>query len=104
MTQYDIIKDAIANKRQITATYQNHVRIMCPHVIGTKNGREQALFFQFGGTSASEGTITPENGRWRCLAIEQLDDVSAQNGDWHTRDDHSQDQTCVDDVDLEVEY
>ncbi len=104
MTEYEIIKDAIANKQQITATYQDHVRIMCPHVIGTKGGREQALFFQFGGTSKTDGVITPENGKWRCLAIEQLHDVSAQDGDWHTRDDHSQSQTCVDDVDEVVDY
>jgi hypothetical protein len=50
---YNAIRNAIANKQQVVATYKGHVREMCPHVIGTKNGREQALFYQFGGTSSS---------------------------------------------------
>lgn len=99
---YDIIRSAIKNKQQVTATYQEHVRELCPHVIGTKNGREQALFYQFGGTS-SKGEITPEQGAWRCLLIADLSNVSVRNGDWYTGANHSRPQTCVDKIDLEVE-
>ena len=99
---YDTIRSAIKNKQQVIATYQEHVRELCPHVIGTKNGRQQALFYQFGGTS-SKGTITPEQGAWRCLSISDLTDVSTRNGEWHTGVNHSRPQTCVDNIDLEVE-
>ena len=50
---YEIVKDAIQNKKVIVASYDGHERIMCPHVLGTKKGRPQALFYQFAGSSRS---------------------------------------------------
>ena len=84
--------------------YEGHYREMCPHAIGTKNGREQALFIQFGGSSSSAGEVTPDDAKWRCIPIGGLTQVDVQDGEWHTLDDHSQPQTCVGDIDLEVEY
>lgn len=102
-SNYDIVRDAIANKKIIVAEYQNHTREMCPHVIGLKNGREQALFYQFGGTSSS-GAIVPNSPKnWRCIAISGLSNVRSQPGEWHTGSNHARPQTCVDDIDLEVD-
>ncbi|MGC3991461.1 MAG: hypothetical protein QM796_17605 [Chthoniobacteraceae bacterium] len=101
-TTYNTIKSAILNKQQVVATYNGHVREMCPHVIGTKNGREQALFYQFGGTSSS-GAIVPNSPQnWRCIPIEGLTKVSVRSGVWETGTNHSRPQTCVDDIDVEV--
>jgi hypothetical protein len=100
---YDIVRNAIANKEVITATYQDHVREMCPHVIGRKNGRDQALFYQFGGTSSSGSIVPGSPNNWRCIPIEGLSNVSSEPGPWHTGGNHSRPQTCVDDIDLEVD-
>ena len=104
MTKYQLIKEAIETKQQITATYKGFYREMCPHVIGMKNGKEQSLFFQFGGSSSSQGAITPSTGGWRCLAINELTDVKIREGEWHTNKNHSQKQSCVDNIDAEIEY
>lgn len=53
MDTYALIREAIQRKQQVLATYDGHAREMCPHVLGTKDGRRQALFYQFGGTSSS---------------------------------------------------
>lgn len=37
---YTIIRNAILNKQQVIFVYQGHIREMCPHVIGTKEGKE----------------------------------------------------------------
>jgi hypothetical protein len=101
---YIIIRNAILNKQQVVASYKGHTREMCPHVIGTKRGVEQALFYQFGGTSHS-GAITPGSpNNWRCLPIEGLSRVSVREGIWHSEGDHSSRQTCVDNVDVEVSW
>ena len=51
---YQVIRDAIVNKRIIKGTYQGHAREMCPHVLGrNKRHQEQALFYQFAGSSSS---------------------------------------------------
>jgi len=101
---YMVIRDAIAKKQQVIATYKGHVREMCPHVIGTKNGKEQALFYQFGGTSSSKAIVTWNEGNWRCLAISELRDVSVRDGEWYSVSRHSCPQRCVDNIDLEVEH
>ena len=66
---YDLIAKAIKEKLQVTAFYQGFYREMCPHALGSKNGRKQALFYQFGGES-SKGTVTPGSTfNWRCIPI-----------------------------------
>lgn len=104
MNTYDMIRGAIINRHQVTAIYRGLVRAMCPHAIGLKNGREQALFVQFGGESESEGTISPDNPKWRCIPIDGLYQVTVQSGLWYTIDTHTQRQTCIDEVDVEVDY
>lgn len=103
MTNYEVIKSAIKNKQQITATYQGYYREMCPHTLGSKNGRKQCLFYQFGGTSKS-GLSTNPLQNWRCIPIDELENVSARDGHWHTAGNHSKPSTCVDVVDIEVVY
>ena len=102
MDVYQTIRSAIQDRKQVVATYQGHVREMCPHVIGYgPTGIAQALFFQFAGGS-SRGL--PPGGMWRCLRLADLSDVETRNGEWHTGPRHSQPQTCVRQVDLEVDY
>jgi hypothetical protein len=98
---YDAIRQAILDRMQVVATYQGHVREMCPHAIGMKNGRQHVLFFQFGGSS-SRGL--PPGGEWRCMDVSTLFDVEIVTGDWHTSFNHSRPQTCIDFIDVEVDY
>ena len=100
---YDLIAKAIKEKLQVTAYYQGFYREMCPHALGSKKGRKQALFYQFGGES-SKGTVTPGSTfNWRCIPIDGLTEVTLQSGQWYTAENHSQAQTCVDQIDNEVQ-
>lgn len=101
---YDLIREAILDKKRIFATYQGHHREMCPHVIGTKNGRRQALFYQFGGTSSSGPIIGDSPSNWRCMPVEGLSHVEIVDGEWMTSYNHSRPQTCVDIIDVEVDF
>jgi hypothetical protein len=53
-----------------------------PAYAGTKDGRRQALFFQFGRGSS---TALPRGGDWRCLPL-----------------DGQELEACVDEIDVEV--
>lgn len=99
---YTAIRNAIINKQQVVAAYKGHIREMCPHVIGTKNGREQALFYQFGGTSSSGNIVADSPQNWRCIPVEGLSDITVRSGLWYAASNHSQPQTCVDVIDVEV--
>jgi hypothetical protein len=98
---YAIIRQAIIDRHQILATYGGHHREMCPQVIGTKDNRRQALFFQFAGSSSRGLRL---GGEWRCLQIDGLSGVMSRPGEWYTGADYSQRQTCVDIVDVEIDY
>jgi len=95
---YALVRRAIVERLQVEATYAGHRRRMCPHLLGTRDGQPRALFFQFAG--ASSRGLEP-GGSWRCLPLTGLSDVSVHSGEWHTRA-HSQPQSCIDAVDLEV--
>ena len=102
MNNYALIRDAIVSKKIVTATYQDHHREMCPHVLGLKNDRRQALFYQFGGTSSSGLDPDGSAKNWRC--IDDLQNVVVVDGEWHTAPNHTRPQTCVDEIDVEVDF
>jgi hypothetical protein len=101
---YNKVREAVLKKQQVVAEYNGHVREMCPHVIGRKNGREQALFYQFGGTSSSKVIVPGSKENWRCIPIDGLRIIEIREGEWHSSSDHTQVQTCVDDIDVEVTF
>ena len=102
---YQAIRQAILERKQIVATYESKRREMCPHVIGTKDGRQQCLSYQFAGESSH--TIFPLSDpmayrNWRCMEIAKLSNVQVRDGDWYSLSRHTRPQTCVDIVDVEV--
>jgi len=99
---FDLVRDAVLHKRQVVARYQNHKRVLCPHTLGYKQGKEQCLFYQCGGTSTSGlGPMgSPDN--WRCIRLAGLTEVAVQDGEWFTCDNHTKRQTCIDHIVAEV--
>lgn len=98
---YDHIRQAIINKMQVLCDFGGLPREVCPHVIGTKNGRAQVLVYQFGGRSSSG---LPPEGEWRCMPVERISNVQLREGKWYTGHRHTEPQTCVDEIDVEVDY
>ncbi len=101
MDNYTLVRNAIVAKQIVTGMYHDHHREMCPHVIGLRGGRRQALFYQFAGSSSSG---LPPDGEWRCLQVDELKDVTVQDGEWRTSPSRIIPQTCVDEIDVEVKY
>jgi len=103
-TTYELLSDAIRNKRNVHAYYNGYYREMCPHVVGYKDGRQNCLLYQFAGESSSglEPDGSPKN--WRCVSIEKLSQVEIVDGKWHTAPNHSRPQTCVDQIEVEVSF
>jgi len=98
---YEKVKRAIRERKQVVATCNGCRREMCPHAIGTKAGREKALFYQFGGESNSDPIVPASTENWRCMFVSDLGSIDVRGGDWHTAPNHSIPQTCVDFVDLD---
>jgi hypothetical protein len=100
---YELLRLAAVRRRAVSAIYDGRPRLLCPHVLGRKSGRLHALFYQFGGGSNSGLPVAPEGvGDWRCLAVEKLSQVEVRADAWHT-EPRVKRQTCVDEVDLDVD-
>lgn len=106
---YLLVRDAILNRRQIVAWYKGHGREMCPHVLGlAKDGREQALFYQFGGASQKGLAPLGSPDNWRCIPLDGLSNVTVRDGPWFTEAPSStlrfrlRGQDCVATIDVEV--
>lgn len=97
MDVYKILAEAIGDKRQVIARYQDEERIFSPHALGTKQGVYHVLVYQFAGGSRSG---LPTEGEWRCLNIDELSEIRLEPGAWHTASNVFNPQTCLDDVEI----
>jgi hypothetical protein len=97
---YQIIRQSMLLLKPVSLVYSGHPRLVCAHALGlSKDGREQALVFQYGGSSSSG---LPPGGEWRCLRLGGVIGPKVTDGSWSTRHDHEETQTCVAQVDVEV--
>jgi hypothetical protein len=94
---YTLFRNAILDEQQIVCRYDGRVRELCPHIIGTnRRGEEVVLAWQFGGESS--GPLP----QWRCLKLAGVSSAHAREGHWHEGGSHRTAQTCVSDIDLDI--
>jgi hypothetical protein len=94
---YTLFRNAILAEQQVTCSYGGHRRELCPHIIGTnKDGEEAVLAWQFGGESSGK---LPQ---WRCLKLANVSNARAQDGRWHEGGSHKSEQSCVANIDLDI--
>jgi len=61
------------------------------------------LCFQFGGDSQSGLKPVGASDNQRCLTVENLGQVELINRPWQTAENHSRPQTCIEEVELDVD-
>ncbi|MBV9457308.1 MAG: hypothetical protein JO141_07330 [Bradyrhizobium sp.] len=94
---YAVFRKAILGEQQVTCSYEGRHRELCPHIIGTnKSGEEVVLAWQFGGESS--GPLP----QWRCLRLGNVKDAHTRPGPWHEGGSHRSTQTCVSNIDLDI--
>jgi hypothetical protein len=94
---YTLFRNAILAEQQVTCVYEDRYRELCPHIIGTnKRGEEAVLAWQFAGESS--GSLP----QWRCLKLANVSDARMRNDRWHAGGSHRTAQTCINDIDLDI--
>jgi hypothetical protein len=96
---YQLFRQAVLTEKQVTCTYRGRYRELCPVIIGHADGEEKVLAFQFGGDSTSR---LPPGGEWRCLFLAKVSNINLRDGPWHEGIQHQSEQTCVREVDLDI--
>jgi hypothetical protein len=94
---YALFRNAILSEQRVTCVYEGRPRELCPHIIGTsKSGEEVVLAWQFAGESS--GPLP----QWRCLRLANVRDARARVGRWHEGGSHRTTQSCVSNIDLDI--
>jgi hypothetical protein len=99
---YGLLKEAVLSKKQVTATYDGHLREFCPHALGWKKGEAYCLAYQFGGHSSTGPVVPGSPHNWRCFVVSRLSDVRLREGDWHSCATRGAPSQCFDHIELEV--
>jgi hypothetical protein len=95
---YELFAASMAARKPIVCMYQGHPRAICPIILGHTHGAEKALTWQVEG-SGSKG---PVRGQWKCLSLAEVDSAEISEGPWRSGGQHHQSQSCVKNVDLDV--
>ncbi|WP_431017452.1 hypothetical protein [Bradyrhizobium pachyrhizi] len=94
---YALFRKAILTEQQVVCIYDGRPRELCPHIIGyNKSGEEVVLAWQFAGESSGR---LPQ---WRCLRLAHVSDISLRKGAWYEGGSHRTEQTCVSEIDLDI--
>ena len=96
---YKAFREAMLREQQVTCMYKGFYRELCPVIIGRSDGVEKVLAYQFGGASRKG---LPRRGEWRCLDLSEVRDPELGDGPWHEGSGHTAEQTCVKEVDLDI--
>jgi len=96
---YTLIFHALRGREQLTFSYQGLPRECCPVILGyAADGREVLFAYQFSGATSSK-TKLPQ---WRCFYVESIGDLRSRPGAWLEGTSHTQAQSCVYFVDVDV--
>src|SRR5262245_10167258 len=94
-----LIWHAARRRQQTTFHYGDLPRECCPVILGyAADGREVLFAYQFSGATSSK-TKLPQ---WRCFHVEGVGDLRSRAGYWLEGTSHTQAQTCVCFVDVDV--
>jgi hypothetical protein len=95
---YELFAEAMAARKPVVCMYQGHPRALCPIILGHTDGVEKALTWQFEGS----GSGGPVHGQWKCLSLAEVSSAEMIDGPWRSGGEHRRSQSCVKDVDLDV--
>lgn len=96
---YELFARAMAERKPVLCIYGGYRRVVCPIILGHTRGEEKTLAFQIGGESSRP---LPPQGQRRCLKLANVTGAELHDGAWRSAASHQQAQTCVEDVDLDV--
>jgi len=99
-----LVYAAVVGRRTMVAVYDGCRRWLCPHKLGwNRGGQLRVLCYQYRGESISGLQSQDSPANWRCLALEKLSAVELLDEAWHSAPNHSQPQTCIERVEVDVE-
>jgi aminoglycoside phosphotransferase len=96
-----LLELAVMERRRVRLRYHGTDRVVCPHVLGWKNGRAKALLFQVAVTGQGAVADSPRE-HWRSMFVDEIEDAVVVEGNWETAENFSLSSNCVEVVGVAV--
>jgi hypothetical protein len=91
---YQLIRQAILDRRCASALYEDYIRVFCPRTIGKdKDGADVVEAFQYGGGHPGGLSL---GGMWCCFQVSALAWISVNGDAWRTGADGERHSGVVD--------
>lgn len=95
---WDVLRQAITERKAITARYHGRDRVLCPHLVGWRgNGRAKLLSYQPPATTDSP------HQQWRSMFVDELEDAAITDLPWLTAPNYTASASGIDLVELAVD-
>ena len=92
-TAWDVLHSALTQHRAVRARYHDHLRVLCPHALGWKNGRPKALVYQ---TAIIGSPPTHDPHGWRSLFVDEIHNAIITDDPWRTAANYTPNTTGID--------
>lgn len=103
MSDYDLIMQAIQNRQSVTCYYEGYLRYLSPHAIGSLQGIERTVCFQYGGDSR-KGLSTKLEKNWRCFNIYEMVNLTVNNDTFQTAPNNTRRSRGLDTIHLVIPH
>ncbi|MBV9659555.1 MAG: hypothetical protein JO337_00195 [Acidimicrobiales bacterium] len=98
-TAWAVLARALTERRSVRARYHERERLLCPHLLGWKNGRPKVLAYQ---TTASPPTHHDDRG-WRSLFVDEIQVATIEpDHPWQTAEDYSTASNSVNEIAMAI--
>jgi hypothetical protein len=99
-----VLAEALRHLRPVQVRYHGHVRLLCPHALGWKNGRPKVLSYQAAGTTSTGGLPDDPRQRWRSMFVDEIDELMVTEHRWESADNNQvATSNCFDQLELAVD-
>jgi len=100
--QWAVLQQALREKRPVRARYHGTERLLCPHILGWKNGRPKVLCYQASSTDRPHPADHPEQ-QWRSMFVDEIDQPAITDEPWQSAHNYSHATNAVDQLEIAVE-
>ena len=98
-----VLERALTEKRPVRLRYHGHERVLCPHVLGFKNGRAKVLAYQSDGTTSQGALPDDTRQRWRSLFVDEIENPEITNDAWESADNYTPNTNAIDHRELAIQ-
>ncbi|MGH9177053.1 MAG: hypothetical protein ACRD0N_00665 [Acidimicrobiales bacterium] len=99
---WDLLAEAITQRRCVEADYHGHARLLCPHLLGWKHGRARVLSYQAAGSTSRGSLSADRRQRWRWMFVDEIDGATMTDDPWQSADNYRPGGTGVETIAVAV--